>query len=327
MIGPLVLAVVVAVGSSAPAGTDTAAAQEQGAATHEELESALVQVLASCENALGVGECTRSGEGDDSWHALVVFSDDGARVTLARPNRVIVRSLQFFPEDSEKQRRVAAGLLVAAMTAAARLSEPDAEAQARTEQDQVKGVRPTPETPEMNSIPDYQEQDKASRESVVSLELAAIMGPTLGRSHIGGGALAGALYNVHPRVGVGIVLEGIFSRKGEWEVMKFASGAGPRFLLFPDSNSLGWDLGVEGVIDLTQVNYMSGASASQGAIRGGGRLRTTWSVGRGGLRPFLGLGVTALAPVLEIQEDGSPERVVPAFLGSVFLGVRYKYRE
>lgn len=330
MFGPVLVAVVVTVAPLPErAGGEGAIDNNEGSAL-EERELALEEVLSSCENALGEGECRGPDQGGDTWQAAVAFTDSSATVTLSRPNRVIVRNLEFSPEDSEKQRRVAAGLLVAAMTAAARLSEPDVEEETMppVERQQRGGVEKAAGAPSrvQRSSPTRSNMEPENRTGGFSVEVAGMFGSTLGGPHWGGGGAAAFSLWLRPHLGLGISAGGLYSYKDDWEALKFDGGVGPRMALVPESKVLSWELAVEGVLDFTQVRYAPGRSAPGGALRGGGRMRTSWALGASPVRPFLGVAITSLSPVLEIQRDGTKERVVPAFLGSAFLGIVYKSR-
>jgi hypothetical protein len=323
MVGPLVLSVVVTVAAQAEPGPSQQPPTPEDA---ERLEFALSDVLASCEKALGSGECTRVGDDEGTWRASVVFLRDAATVTLSRPNRVIVRSLEFLPEDSEKQRRVAAGLLVAAMTAAARLSEPEPPA---PKPEEVAPARPEPPkvvtrpAPARRAPPSSASPSSASPWSASPrarrLELGALAGPTLGGTHWGGGALLAVSADLRPEFGAGGGVEGLYSNKDGYQVLKLGVGLGPRIHMHPGVWSVGWSLALEGVLDYTRITTTLLEEATQGALRGGGRLRTSVSFGGGKVRPLLGLGITALSPGLEIRRDETV--LVPAFLGSAFLGI------
>lgn len=331
MIGPLLLAVAVTVAPPSEQGGVKEPTDEKEGGSQVDWERALGEVLASCENALGTGECTRPEEDEDTWHAVVVFTADGAKVTLSRPNRVIVRNLEFSTEDSEKQRRVAAGLLVAAMTAAARLSEPEFEEQRGSREERESRVRaessqPDAAAPTAESLAPWApaEPEKPHAGGPYSAELVAMIGSTLGGPHFGGGGAASLALRLRPHFSIGLGVGGLYSRRDDFEVMKLDGSAGPRVNLLPASKILNWELAAEGVIDFTQVSYLPGESDARGAVRGGGRVRTSWTLGSARLRPLLGVAVTSLSPVLEIQADGTSETVVPSFLGSAFLGIVYK---
>lgn len=321
MMGPLLLSVIVTVavppGSEAKGGDEHPAISEETQAS----EVALSDVLASCEKALGRGECTRAGGNENSWRASVVFLRDAAHVTLSRPNRVIVRSLEFLPEDSEKQRRVAAGLLVAAMTAAARLSEPEPAEPEPPEPKSEEAEPPDVGKPEPAARPTPPRREKAasSRKHVRRLELGAVAGPTLGATHWGGGGVVAASADLRPELGAGGGIEVLYSESDGLQVLKLGAGLGPRVDLLPGVRAVGWSLALEGVLDYTRINTASMQEGARSALRGGGRLRTGVSFGAGSVRPLFGLGITALSPGLEIRRDES--LMVPAFLGSVFLGV------
>lgn len=324
MVGPLVLSVVVTVAAQAEPGPSQQPPTPEDA---ERLEFALSDVLASCEKALGSGECTRVGEDEGAWRASVVFLRDAATVTLSSPNRVIVRSLEFLPEDSEKQRRVAAGLLVAAMTAAARLSEPEPPA---PKPEEVAPVRPEPPKVVTRPAPARREPPASASPASASprarrLELGALAGPTLGGTHWGGGALLAVSADLRPEFGAGGGVEGLYSNKDDFQVLKLGVGLGPRIHLLPGVWSVGWSLALEGVLDYTRITTTLVEEATQGALRGGGRLRTSVSFGGGKVRPLLGLGISALSPGLEVRRNETV--LVPAFLGSAFLGILFNSAE
>jgi hypothetical protein len=86
-------------------------------------DEAAARVIESCQAALGPNECTLAKDGTDAeWHAAVTWEGMRLRVTLEqsqmRGTEVARRELEFSPSDSEEQRWVAAGLMVAALTAA-----------------------------------------------------------------------------------------------------------------------------------------------------------------------------------------------------------------
>lgn len=324
MMGPLLLSVVVAVVAAPSKSGIDGKADGNLDRSSDQVERTLDEVLASCEKALGPLECTSVDGGEDAWRALVVFSEDGAKVTLSRANRVIVRSLEFLPEDSEKQRRVAAGLLVAAMTAAARLSEPnikeatDAQVDGKEEPARPDEAATAPKDPPAD-LPESPFQGGG-----VTLELAAIAGSTLGGLHFGAGGLAAVTTQIRRHIGIGVGVDGLYSRYDGWEVLTVQGGVGPRIALLTETTAGSWQLAAEATIDVTQIRYAHGEDSFESAIRGGGRVRTSFALGSKAVRPLLGVGVSALSPLLELRQNGSVVRVVPSFLGCAFVGIAYK---
>lgn len=320
MMGPLLLSVVVSVTPppEVEVGSPGEAPAVRPGAADPELW--LSEVLASCENALGLGECTRDGDSENLWQASVVFRNDAVTITLARTNRMIVRSLEFLPDDSEKQRRVAAGLLVAAMTAAARLSEPEPKEPVK---EKVSILPPAPVAPA--PPPKREEKKEPTRRAARYLELAAMTGPTLGGAHFGGGALLSATMQARAPIGFGGGVDGLYSQRDDFRVLKLGVSVGPRLGLLTELQALSWFLALEGVVDYTRIQPALPEVEARGAMRGGGRLRTSVAFGSGGLRPLLGVGITALSPGLEIRGGSDPGLLVPAFLGCAFVGLLFNH--
>jgi hypothetical protein len=83
------------------------------------LEHAMDRALASCRAAIGDRCVAASDEAEVDYRATIVLRDTVLVVTLRRTGGQTVgsRELEFSPSDTEDQRWVAAGLIVAALTA------------------------------------------------------------------------------------------------------------------------------------------------------------------------------------------------------------------
>lgn len=327
MLGILFASVVVTVTTPAvetQAGRTDATVDDREAASRE----ALVDVLASCRTALGESECQGENASAAIWNAQVVFSSDGAQVTLNGPTRVVTRRLEFLPEDSPKQRRVAAGLLVAAMTAAARLSEPKPKV--------VKSPEPNVEVPfpsepgltgdEPTKVVDRPHVEKTNeRSDAWSIEAAALVGPTLDLSHLGWGGRFEIDVPISPRWGGGASLSAMRASRDGWKSTSMQFCIGPWFSPVGANRPIGWKVTLEAVLDRTEIVHGPSEDPAQNALRAGGRLRTSFSLGDGRLTPLLGLGITALGPSLEVRIEGEPAFAVPAVTTMGYLGVGYRF--
>ncbi len=316
--------------------TVTSPSVESGMTTEQDASStetgALAVVLSSCRTALGVDECASAEENREEavWNAEVVFSDDGAQVTLRGPTSVDVRNLEFLPEDSKKQRQVAAGLLVAAMTASARLAAPEPE----TTEVVPPPVKPKPlraerlveeppqPGPSVLPLPTKQRKRRATG-GAIELELAALGGPILGASHVGLGGWIGLTGAVSQRLGGSFNFGARHSSQSEWRSTSMQICAGPWAAVTPPQARFGWRISAEAVVDQTAVSPAASELSAKYATRFGGRVRSTLAFDVGPLAPFVGFGVAGLTPTLKVRDGSRTELSVPDFLGFGYLGVSY----
>jgi hypothetical protein len=121
----------------------------------ETSDEAAARVVESCQAALGPDQCAlATGDRRAKWRAIVDWQGMRLVVTLehtqTRGTPVARREITFSPSDSEEQRWVAAGLMVAAVTAAQSEPEgpqqPPEEPQTREEPAALAEPHPAPAT-------------------------------------------------------------------------------------------------------------------------------------------------------------------------------------
>lgn len=289
------------------------------AEAHEELRA----LLASCDQALGPGNCVAAAAAADvPWRAVVEFTERGVQVTLHTTTKPVVRQLEFSAADAVKQRRAAAGLLVAAMTAAAHLEErttkDESAARANEARERrARAVRPVAAEP-LLTLPVTPEHSPR-----FGLELAAAASPFVGAGRWGMGGLAA--FTWWPSASLGISAEGraLHAPAEEFSANAVMGAFGLTIPLWSVSRDITLRLHPAAVLDLTHVFHVAGASGSQVAQRVGGRLALRIAVG-GRLGPWLGVGVTTLSRAVEIQVDKNLIRRAPPVTLSLALGMRWE---
>lgn len=298
---------------------------EEGA--NDERPSGEGEVVQSCETALGPGECSAPASSDPSeWSAHVVFSSDSVEVTLEKAGQRIHRQLVFSEADGLDQRRVAAGLLVAAMTASARLAEVPQE-----KPQPVVASAPLP--PPTSSQP--QEDVVESRQdprSHFSIDLGLSSAPVLDWDTWGLGAqLRGTWWSAHESRlspwGVTASLSGLHSLGTAARAGQLEGSLGVAVSLLGPQGLWSLELHGEGLLNATRVFAIPETEGSEGAVRGGAQWGAVIALGRSTVAPFLGVDARWLAPEMEIQREGATYIQVAPFSVALHCGVRFQHLE
>ncbi len=306
--------------SGAAPGPRDAALVPVTASQGEEAQKALIL---SCDEALGRGSCVpfQAGAPEPFW-AEVSFEPDAARVTLRESERrnepfVSERTLSFSEADGRAQRQRAAGLLVAAMTAAAQL--------ARSSEDQASQVEEPDELPQAPLAEELPPKDLAQpqrKNSTFSVEGAFVASPFVGASDWGFGGFLGLGF--WPRNSFALAAEARFARAAGSDLSAdaYSAALGAIVVVGRRDAVVVLCFHPQAVFESTRVFEVVPEGGSQFASRGGGRIGLSLAWGGHALAPFLGVYGTALAPTLTVKQDGELLRTFPPVTLSLALGLR-----
>jgi hypothetical protein len=256
------------------------------------------RVIENCQAALGPGQCSLERDGlDAEWHATVRWNGMQLLVALehdsARGTEVARRRVVFSPDDSDEQRWVAAGLIVAALTAAQSKSE---EAQEENVLLAEPSVRRRPAT----AVPKPASADLLHR----IIDVGGIVGRGMRSTEpkLGGGVRGWLMLNP-ARVGAtaSLSLASSFSNPG---VLWYGGGAGVGARVTRWSSSFGLEVRGEFVLEQARVQAARRGvvQAVSSSWRAGGQFGVVasyhlarWAV------PWLAIDVSALRPELELR--------------------------
>lgn len=292
---------------------------------HEEGELSTLTALSSCEAVLGEGACQAEATEEPLFLAEMSWQEQWLLVRLRRAGDettwLVERRLEFSENDQPKQRWVAAGLLIAALTAAEHhklsLEKPEVPAEPELE--------PEPPAPVLAetvlAVPPL-----AVRPSPFRLDGGVRLGPGPGEPSL---RLGGLLrFSWFPRTwGLTLATNTELSVATPAEILwvSGAAGAGVR-LTQPEAS---WDLRLlgEGVLQWVQVGARQGPAREQSQLtRGGARLAldSSWATG-GPLHPWLNLEASYLLPSWDLQVASRPVLAEESFQVSINLGAQLRF--
>lgn len=285
-------------------------------------EEALRALVASCDQALGEGSCVPFQAGArEPYFAEVSFELEAARVVLRTSGSeqqavVAERSLSFSEADGRPQRQRAAGLLVAAMTAAADLAQRQ-ELEAAEKEEELLVAAPAPPVSPPPPAPAPRREG-----APFGAEAAFVTSPLLGPEGWG----FGGLFNLGfwPRDAFAFNAEARMLRAtGEELSGDSISGAlGATLVLGRRNAAFGLRVHPQAVFESTRVFGVVPEGGAKFAHRGGGRLGVSVAWGGHLLAPFALVSVTALAPAVSVERDGEHLRTLPPVTLSLAFGVR-----
>lgn len=295
-------------------------------------EPAQSPVVDSCNTALGEGSCMPQDPAEPAegapLTALLEYSGDSLRVELLDGRRVVaVRELSFAEADSPKQRYVAGGLLVAAMTASqlakrARSSASATEAAAKEEEreEQQKSA-----TDAASSSPTAIRPPRVSsappRPAPWTLDVGVLGSPALSWSQWRMGGLVRAGYR-WSELGWLLTIQGSHSVAVDPKSGWLSVGAGPVWYGGPWRSNWSIWLGAEGVGETVWVTLRE-TDQQRAAWRVGGRFTAGASWPASEVAPWIALQATALAPELVVRLDGGQAKDVPVVSVGLALGARF----
>lgn len=283
------------------------------------------RVVSSCQTALGEEQCALAAPGlSPEWTADVRALPDGVEVTLIGDHLSRTRTLSFAPVDSEEQRCVAAGLLVAAMTAAARL-DTLAEVPASSSPSAVKApVGPRPERKREVS----RSQMPAFSIDLGGAAITMLRHDDLGMAASGRGTLWPFLRGRSVAVGIsGYVSAGESLGQTSLEVRLLEGGAGLSLYVLPPKLPVGLRVHGEALFSRTWVSKVPQATGTQAANQGGGAARALVVFGRSDLLPWLGVRAALSLPPLEIQREGMSLIEAPLSRFSLGIGLTWQPKQ
>lgn len=304
----------------------TLSVEEENDGSTEERPSWEHEVVQSCETALGSGECAAPASLDPSeWSAQVVFSTDSVEVTLQKADQIIHRQLVFSEADSLDQRRVAAGLLVAAMTASARLAEVPQEKNEPL-------FMPPPVPAPLSSEPPEDAEVHKDRGPHISIDLGLTSAPLLDWNTWGLGAQLRGIWWVARESrpapwGLTASLGGLHSLGTAEGAGQLEGSLGVAVSLLNPQSYCSFELHGEGLLNATRVFAIPETEGSQGALRGGVQVGALVAFGRSSFAPFVGVDARWLAPDMEIQREGVTYIQVSPFSVVLHVGLRFQHLE
>ena len=204
LLGLVTIQVIQDEGPVAPLSPDAAAefGENEAPPAAESASVVLQQVVAHCEIALGEGQCQAASQ-DAPASARVVFETNRVVITLLDEPALPTRSLEFSPADSTDQRQVAAGLLVAAMSAAARSEQEararDAEEQVALQEPKESEKKPPEQKPESSELSKVDEEKPTPQ---FLFDIGGTLSPPLGGSTLRLGGLLKSTWQTSTLLGV-----------------------------------------------------------------------------------------------------------------------------
>lgn len=286
-------------------------------------EPLIERVVDSCNQALGGPRCRAAPAPDepDALYALVSWEGVELAISLRRGTasgvEVDSRHVAFSDSDDPEDRYIAAGLMVAALTAA-QVSEPPPAAAAPPEPPPVPVAPPLPPplpAPEVTPVQ-------------IPLHLGLDLGAEVGQGLRGQGPKWGGSLRLWwlahaPRIGASASASLLGAEDGvtvRWTTLAF--GIATR--VTPWDSRLGLDVFCDATAQHTKASATAGAEADSDAIwRFGARVGALVSVDTGyWIQPTLGVTLTWLNRGLEVTlaEDAQGSESLATLSGS--LGVR-----
>lgn len=282
------------------------------------------KVVEHCEIALGKGEC-RAALATETASARVDFKKNRVVVNLLSEPGVPPRSLDFSDADTPDQRQVAAGLLVAAMSAAAR-SERDA----RERREEEQAAQLASEVARRESLEQIKRENAArslkedQQESVRFLfDLGATFSPPIDGAKIGLGGLLRTTWQATSFAGFFVELR-FAQLVGESPRVRLGdAGFGASLTLTkPDSSVTAW-LNAGPVFNLVEVSQVNELDESQVTLRGGGRLGFGVAPRLLPLSPWLAVDLAGFAPTVEVRAGDTFIERIPALMFAASVGARW----
>lgn len=281
------------------------------------------RVVESCNQALGSPRCHAASPGQPSTTLLAVVSWEGAdlKITLYRESdgeEVDRRHVAFSEADAPSDRYIAAGLLVAALTAAhgnEQTESPPPEAPP------APSPPPSPPAPVYEPAPPPIEPAGPLRLGM-DLEVQAGQGLSGEQARWGGGVRLWWLENDY-RIGV-TTSAGHLRASKPVELAWTTLGAGVVARPTPWSSLVGVEISAEAVAQHTEARAERRAESRSASLwRLGGRLSSAfvWEV-HDSLKPYVGLQLTLLERGFQVTVQGEPVGSEPE--ARVLLGLGLK---
>lgn len=282
----------------------------------------VARVVDSCNAALGSRRCEAAQPTGNDTTLLAVVRFQGAaldiRLFRGRGVRTEVerRSVAFSEEDAAPDRYIAAGLMVAALTAA----QPQSPEKAPAEVPPPESPPPPPPEPE----PEPVQSAPGAPAPHLGIDLAFLMGQGLDSRHpkLGGGLQPWWLAD-SPRIGASVSISYLYS-SGPVQLTWVSAGLGVAGRITDWSAPVSVEISTEAMVQqASAAAERDGIRRSENLLRWGGRLGSKIAFPLGGpIEPYLGWEVTLLRPSFEVRlEDERIGSEGPLRFG-LALGVR-----
>lgn len=286
-----------------------------------ERAAAEMRVIASCEAALGEGQCTGAAP-QAPWQATVRFSESDVEVVLTQGDDTVTRRLPFSRGDNDEQRLVAAGLLVAAMTASAQLSS--------RREPVPPPSKPSQDPPPSPPAPSPPAPSQLRWSPYGTLDLGARLSPLITWDNPALGASLHGAYWFHERWGATVGVSASQSLLSDPRARAGEASVGVSLNLLEPEGSVAWILRGQSVTEALVVDRVPGAEGSAMALRTGGSLALLLTGSHrakaSALVPFLGIETTLLGPRVEITRDGEPLTDALFVRAGLSVGISWKIR-
>lgn len=266
----------------------------------------------ACAAALGPGECVLAQEPPSGPHALVRLGSREVTVEwLDGRGESVERTLRFSRDEAREEKAVAAGLLVAALSASeeARATEPES------------AVEPAPPSPAPPRVPPPTVETRLTR---LEVGAAVLVGSDFASATFGGevrvwvpfpGSRLGLLgaFGYHEPLTKALSVETLHGSLG-----LFVRSGGER------PSGVVADVFVEALGEFAEARVArGGAVETRGFERFGARVGTAFGFRLGAFVPYVGLEGRWLAPRVVVRVGGDELTASQEFSGGLSLGARF----
>lgn len=281
-------------------------------------EAASAHVVAGCVAALGPEECkaaAASDAADEPLAATVRIEEASVAVSVqTRGGMTAERRLDFEPEDSAEQRAIAAGLLVAALSA-------DLERTAAARATEAAKVRPPPPPepppPEPSSPPP---PEPRTRRWLLDVGAMASMPMGALATHLGGQAQVG--YFANSRFALFFGARGDTALPGGLDASRLGLSLGVGAELLPRAQALSLLVSVDGRIEELRLGGGLSEPLQASVLRGGGAVSARFGFPTRGAGFYVGFEGALIGPEVEVYVGTEPAGRVPLASFSLLLGGR-----
>jgi len=282
-------------------------------------EATAAHVVSGCQAALGKAGCLAASAVEAEAEALsaTVTVEEGAvlvQVQVEDGDRA-ERRLEFEPEDSDEQRAIAAGLLVAALAA-------DLERAAAARAAEEPPVRPPPPPEPAPVAPPPPPRAHEQRGRLWLLDVGAFATAPMGALavHLGGQAQVG--YFPSSRFAFFFGARGDTALPGGLDASRLGLSLGVGVELLPRARGLS----VLGIVDGRIEELRLGGGLSEplqaSVLRGGGAVSARLGFPTLGAGFYTGLEAAVIGPAVEVYVGTEPAGQVPLLSFSLLLGGR-----
>lgn len=301
-----------------------------------QVETAIVD---SCRVALGTDGCQlarasptsseQTIEAGEAPYFVVTIERDDVSVELRTPPTSTLRTLHFSAEDSQSQRWVAAGLLVAAMSAALQ-PKPQPEAAPAAAPAlivaQQQGARQDDEVSSESIKSESVKKGLAEKKQKALLALDAAGQIVIGLPLV---TLAGGTMRLNVLTakehGLFMGLKYLAALQAEPQIWHGSMSFGGTFALCSKQRVVSCGVSAELLGDLLHVSQVPQSTQSRSTFRAGAAFSFGISPHWGTVSPWASLHGVGYLPSVEIQRDSEVIQKVPAIEAGLSLGVRFSF--